>query len=415
MNKVKFAAQVAQLTADRVPFALATVVRARRPASVSPGDTAVVLADGTIDGFVGGQCAENSVRLYSLRALETGQPMLLRLLPEAPDGDQASDGLDGAVVEHNPCLSGGSLEIFIEPQLPPARVVITGESPIARALCRIASAADYVAESMPVPELDKLAGATAVIVASHGYHEEEVLTAALEAGVQYVALVASEKRGEAIRAELDMPPELATQLHTPAGVDIGADTPEEIAIAILAEMIVVQHSDPAVVGPPAPEQSDAMAVEVEVEAENGSAPAPEPVALAEVAPEQASVATLEQTDQESPDKKGSGDRHSGAAKLKRAFASGADRAYDPAEAAAIEARAAARAQVAAPPILDPDELEAAELEIPPGVEVAIDPICGMKVPITEATLHLDVAGSRQYFCGTGCRVAYAAKHASNVA
>src|ERR1700740_2046300 len=81
MIKAKLAAQLAELAADRVPFVLATVVRARHPTSVRPGDTAIVLANGTIDGFVGGQCAESSVRLYSLRALETGEAILLRLLP----------------------------------------------------------------------------------------------------------------------------------------------------------------------------------------------------------------------------------------------------------------------------------------------------------------------------------------------
>ena len=143
MIKGKLATTVERLTADRVPFVLATVVRARRPTSVRPGDTAVVLADGTIDGFVGGQCAESSVRLYALRALETGEALLLRLIPGVGEGDEAPDGLDGAIVEHNPCLSGGALEIFIEPQLPAARIVIVGGSPVARSLEELAVAAGY--------------------------------------------------------------------------------------------------------------------------------------------------------------------------------------------------------------------------------------------------------------------------------
>ncbi len=196
MNKTKFAAQVAQLTAERKPFVLATVVRARRPASVTPGDTAVVLPDGSIEGFVGGQCAETSVRLYALRALETGEPLLLRLIPGPAEGEVTDDGIDGAVVEHNPCLSGGALEIFLEPQLPPARVVITGDSPIARAITELAIAAGYGVEAGAVTDLDQLTGATAVVVASHGRDEEDVLHAALSAGVPYVGLVASIKRGD---------------------------------------------------------------------------------------------------------------------------------------------------------------------------------------------------------------------------
>src|SRR5262249_58047506 len=121
MIKAKLSARVAQLAEERTPFVLATVVRARRPTSVRPGDTAVVLADGRIEGFVGGQCAESSVRLHAMRALETGEAILLRLMPGAAEGEAVEDGIEGAVVvEHNPCLSGGALEIFLEPQLPAA-------------------------------------------------------------------------------------------------------------------------------------------------------------------------------------------------------------------------------------------------------------------------------------------------------
>ena len=96
------ARRAARLSADRAPFVLATVVRARHPTSVRPGDSAIVLADGTIEGFVGGMCAASSVRLYAMRALETGESVLLRLVP---DDVTEADELEGAVVEHNPCLS----------------------------------------------------------------------------------------------------------------------------------------------------------------------------------------------------------------------------------------------------------------------------------------------------------------------
>ena len=118
-----------------MPFVLATVVRARQPTSVRAGDSAIVLGDGTIEGFVGGTCATSSVRLHSLRALETGEAVLLRLVPD--DGGFDPDAADGTVVvEHNPCLSGGALEIFLEPQVPAARFVVVGETPIARGLRR---------------------------------------------------------------------------------------------------------------------------------------------------------------------------------------------------------------------------------------------------------------------------------------
>src|SRR3954463_16577532 len=131
---------VARLLADRVPFVVATVVRAAKPTSVRPGDAAVVLADGTIEGFVGGVCAQESVRLHAARALETGEAVLLKLLPGLVPDERAGDGV---VVAHNPCLSGGALEIFLDPQPVAPRIVIVGDTPIARALETIARAADY--------------------------------------------------------------------------------------------------------------------------------------------------------------------------------------------------------------------------------------------------------------------------------
>jgi xanthine dehydrogenase accessory factor len=289
MIKGALADHVQRLVENRTPFVVATVVRARHPTSVRPGDSAVVLADGTIEGFVGGVCAESSVRLYSLRALETGEAVLLRLVPG--DGDEASeDGIEGAVVEHNPCLSGGSLEIFLEPQLPAARLVIAGSAPIAGALARVAGAAGYdVVTGGPIE------GAAAVVVASHGADEEHVLAEALIASVPYVALVASPRRGEAVRESLDVPVELRAQLHTPAGLDLGARTPDEIAVAILAQMIAERRAHP----------------------------------------------------------------------------------------------------------------------VPTAPSTAIDPICGMEVAVSNASLSLELDGERVYFCGPGCRDAYAAQHAAH--
>ena len=227
--------EAARLSDARTPFVLATVVRARRPTSVHPGDAAIVRRDGTITGFVGGVCAESSVRLHALRAMETGEPILLRLVPG--DGEDVEGGPD-AVVERNPCLSGGALEIFLEPQLPAPRIVVAGTSPIAQAVREISQAAGYdVGDEARDHDV-------AVVVASHGSNEEELLAGALRAGVPYVALVASRKRGEAVRSALELPDDLRARLHTPAGLDIGAGTPAEVAIAILAELVSEHHAQP---------------------------------------------------------------------------------------------------------------------------------------------------------------------------
>ncbi|MDA0179281.1 XdhC family protein [Solirubrobacter phytolaccae] len=226
--------RIEELRAAREAFVVATVVRAAKPTSVRPGDSALVFSDGTIEGFVGGVCAQESVRLQAARALETGEATLLRLLPGLAISER--DPLDGVVVSHNPCLSGGALEIFLDPQPVAPRIAIVGDTPIARALTAIARAAEY--DVGMVPE----AGDAALVVASHGEAEEDALAVALRLNVPYVALVASPKRGRAVRESVD--DELRARIHTPAGLDIGARTPADIAISILAELIAQRTAPP---------------------------------------------------------------------------------------------------------------------------------------------------------------------------
>ena len=136
----------AELTRTREPFVQATVVRAQKPTSAHAGDTALVRADGTIDGFVGGTCAEASVREYGLMTLSTNEPLLLRIVPgEAPP--QSAE--EGAVTVANPCLSGGSVEIFLEPRVPAPRLLVVGDSPIAEALAELGRPLGYAVELVP--------------------------------------------------------------------------------------------------------------------------------------------------------------------------------------------------------------------------------------------------------------------------
>jgi xanthine dehydrogenase accessory factor len=236
------------LTAERVPFVAATVVRAQHPTSVRAGDSAIVLGDGTIEGFVGGACAESSVRLQALRVLETGEPLLLRIVPE---GDEDGAAAEGAIVVRNDCLSGGALEIFLEPRLPAPRITVVGETPIGFALASFGERLGYdVVVSAGSPEL---ADDAALVVASHGRDEERALAAALEAGVPYVGLVASRTRGAAVRDALraaGVSEERARALRTPAGLPIGAVTPEEIAVSILAEILAARQEIPHIAAAP---------------------------------------------------------------------------------------------------------------------------------------------------------------------
>jgi xanthine dehydrogenase accessory factor len=210
---------------------LARVVLAERPTSAKPGDEAIVLADGTMLGFVGGTCAEATVRAQALALLDSGETMLLRITP-APEDQQA-----GKLTVHNPCLSGGTIELFLEPVVPALLVLVAGDAPIGRALRAFGAPLGYEVRAFDgeIPS-----DTSAVVVASHGRGEEDVLAAALRAKVPYVGLVASRKRGEAVVASLDLCPSMKGAVHTPAGLDLGARTPQEIALSILAEIVATR-------------------------------------------------------------------------------------------------------------------------------------------------------------------------------
>jgi xanthine dehydrogenase accessory factor len=216
------------LRASRQPFVHARVVLAERPTSAKPGDEAIVLADGTIEGFVGGQCAQATLRAQGLQVLQQGNAALLRIAP-TPEPDQ-----QGKVVVHNPCLSGGTLEIFMEPVLPAPIVRVIGQAPIARALGTVGASLGWQVEEWSGEGIDTV---DAVVIASHGLEEEGALVAAVEAGVPYVGLIASPKRGRAVVDSLPLTADQKATIRTPAGLDIGARTPEEVALSVLAQVI----------------------------------------------------------------------------------------------------------------------------------------------------------------------------------
>lgn len=237
--KVAIAERIAELSGARVPFVHATVVRAERPTSARPGDDAIVLADGSLEGFVGGVCAEGSVVKASLATLTDGRAVLLRVLPtEAGPFPE----VPGAVVATNPCLSGGALEIFLQPQIPPPLLGVSGRTPIAEAIAAVGAAAGFAIDRLdgtrpPAP------ATLAVVVAGLGREEAGPLRAALDAGVGFVGLVASSKRGRAVLAELGLTDEELTRVRTPVGLYLGAETPGEIALSVLADIVRAMRQD----------------------------------------------------------------------------------------------------------------------------------------------------------------------------
>jgi xanthine dehydrogenase accessory factor len=238
-----------ELQARGEPFALATVVRCERPTSAKPGAKALVRADGTITGWVGGACAEPVVVREARAALIDGQPRLVGLVGDAGRGPGRTEG----ILEYPmTCHSGGTLEIYVEPYLPKPRLVLVGHGPVVESLAALGRDADYAVVTLggdaAPAELTRL-GLTrqaSVVVATHADRDAEALEQALATDTGYVCLVASRKRAAAILDALSrrgVAADRLGRLKAPAGLDIGAVTPAEIAVSILAEMIQVRRGD----------------------------------------------------------------------------------------------------------------------------------------------------------------------------
>ncbi|MBK5115727.1 MAG: XdhC family protein [Thermoleophilia bacterium] len=277
-----------ELAAAREPFVTATVVRVQHPTSVETGSVALVLGDGTIEGFVGGVCAEQSVRAYSLVALETGEPVLLRILPDPGGSEAAAEPPetpaaveDGVVTVENPCLSGGAIELFLEPAPPAPRVLIVGDTPIARAALRIGEELGFAMVSSDGHDPEPAASDLGLVVAAHGRDELHALRRGLEAGLPYVGLVASDKRGAGVLDELradGVGEELLVRIDVPAGIPIGSRTGSEIALSILAKVVSVRRegtdAQTAAQSAPAPVKSDPPADAAASAAQATVAPSP---------------------------------------------------------------------------------------------------------------------------------------------
>jgi xanthine dehydrogenase accessory factor len=232
---------------------------------VQAGNVALVLDDGTIQGFVGGVCAEHSVRVYSLKAIESGEAVLLRILPDADGAAQSGIDADtpleaeqidalaqvlpseeGSVTVQNPCLSGGAIEVFLEPLLPAPRVLVVGDTPIAGAVRQIGAELGLELVTMEAGGEGPEPGDLALIVAAHGRDELHTLRLGLAAELPYVGLVASVKRGAGVLEELradGVPDEQLERIDVPAGIAIGAETPAEIALSILAKVVEVRRGE----------------------------------------------------------------------------------------------------------------------------------------------------------------------------
>ena len=245
------------LVAKEEPFALATVVRRQPASSAQAGDGALITADGTFHGWLGGSCTQPTVVREALKAIAAGAPRLIALAP-----DPQTEKRPGILVFPMTCHSGGSVDIYIEPVLPPSRLLVFGVSPVAQALARLGKAmgfavhvADPAAEPGLFPEAERLwTGADVpldrdhrpwAVVATMGERDEAAVRAALATEPLYLGVVASRKRFAEIEASLiagGLAREALAAVKSPAGLDIGARAPEEIAVSIFAEIVRVRRA-----------------------------------------------------------------------------------------------------------------------------------------------------------------------------
>lgn len=242
-------ALAAELQRSGEAFALATVVRCEAPTSAKPGAKALIREDGRVQGWVGGACAEPVVAREALQAIRDGRPRLIGLYGE---GGRIPGRTEGMLEYGMTCHSGGTLEIYVEPYLPKPQLVLIGHGPVVETLATLGRAADFTVVTLVADTLQagleeqRLTGRASVVVATHADSDEEVLDRVLRTDAGYVSLVASRRRAGVILESLErrgLPPERRSRLKAPAGLDIGAVTPEEIAVSILAEIIQHRRSD----------------------------------------------------------------------------------------------------------------------------------------------------------------------------
>ena len=223
-------------------FALAIVVRCERPTSAKPGAKALVRRDGTLAGWVGGACAEPIVIREAQQAMRDGLPRLVSLVGENGATPARTEGIMPYTMM---CHSGGTLEIYVEPFLPKPLLVLVGQGPVVETLVTLGRATDFavtVVASDAVDELTRLplGPDSSVVVGTHGNADEDALERVLRADASYVSLIASRKRAahviESLRSR-KVPEDRIGRLKAPAGLDIGAVTPEEVAVSILAEIV----------------------------------------------------------------------------------------------------------------------------------------------------------------------------------
>jgi len=251
------------LQREGTPLALATVVQAVSPTSGKPGDKALVTDDAIVEGWIGGGCAQPAVIEAAREALAAGESCLIRV---GPKGEW--EPLQGVVDYSSGCLSGGTLVIFIEPMIKQPVLNILGNSPVAQSLCYLAAhlgfavtltCPDPVASDLPdnIRRANDFSGVSGdfIVIATQGKHDRNAVKAALASNASHIAMIASSKKITRLKASLagaGVDQLQLDRIHSPAGIEIGAVTPAEIALSVLAEMVRARRDEkitPPATGP----------------------------------------------------------------------------------------------------------------------------------------------------------------------
>jgi xanthine dehydrogenase accessory factor len=236
--------EMAELTRRGEAFALATVVWRQPPSSSQPGARAIITADGELHGWIGGACAEPVVIREAQRVIAEGTARLLLLGTPDQFGAAVPDGMTVIPIS---CQSEGALEIYIEPVVPAPHLVIIGGSPMARTLASLAGVLGWRTDLVDGPDFaaDRAGERSMIVVATQGHDDEDVLARAVAARPAYLGLVGSRRRGATVLgylADRGVSKEELDRVRVPAGLDLGKTTHEEIAVAILAELVQLRAS-----------------------------------------------------------------------------------------------------------------------------------------------------------------------------
>jgi xanthine dehydrogenase accessory factor len=221
-------------------YALATVVWRKPPSSGQPGSKAVITSDGQLHGWIGGACAEPVVVREAKRVLAAGEPALIWL---GQEGDfEGMHVPQGVMTIPMSCQSEGALQLYIEPVLVAPEVLVVGRSPMVTTLLELVRGVGWRGEIIDGPDFQPhmVGSASIVIVATQGHGDEEALETAIKAEPAFIGLVASEKRGDAVRGFLidkGIPAEKLSRVQAPVGIDLGHTTHREMAVSILGKLV----------------------------------------------------------------------------------------------------------------------------------------------------------------------------------